>query len=415
LLVAAGLVASCQPASNVETERVRADVALAADVMTTEAVVPPNATLETLLSQQVSAELARSVVEAVRGVFNPRDLRADQTYQIIRGLDGLFREFRYDIDADNILRIVFRDRPGAPAAVFDVAVLPAPKEYRLDAASVEISAEHRSLIEAFDATGENIQLPLRLSEMFGGEVDFNSDLRRGDGVQVLFDRVVRRGEFVGYGDVRAAVLNVGRKRVTAIRYVGPEGKAAYYNEQGRSLRRQFLKSPLPFSPRVTSPFSYNRFHPVLGGARPHLGVDYGAPFGTRVNAAAAGVVEAAEWAGDAGRMVKIRHPGGYETAYLHLSSFGPGIRAGARVEQGALIGRVGQTGTATGPHLDYRIIKNGVYVNPVNELAKMPPGESIASDRLGDFRERRDEALQQLQETLHRSTDGSPRSGADAR
>jgi murein DD-endopeptidase MepM/ murein hydrolase activator NlpD len=286
-----------------------------------------------------------------------------------------------------------------------------PKLYELAAVSAAISADHASLIEAFDASGENIQLALRLAEVFGGEVDFNSDLRPGDAVQVLFDRVTRDGEFVGYGDIRAAVLTVGRRRLTAVRFPAPDGTAPFYSDQGRSLRRHFLKSPLPlFSPRVTSGFSSNRFHPLHGTSRPHLGVDYGAPFGTPVNAVAAGVVEAAEWSGEAGRMVRIRHTGGYETAYLHLSSFAPGIRPGVRVEQGALIGRVGQSGTATGPHLDYRIIRNGIYVNPLRELSRMPLGEPIAPDRLEDFQRHRDDALRQLQERLEGSATLSPRS-----
>jgi murein DD-endopeptidase MepM/ murein hydrolase activator NlpD len=398
VVLAASVLLACRPSSGFHTERSRTDVHLPPDTTTTEGRVPPNATLESLLGHQLSTDLTRSIVESMRGVFNPRDLRADRMYRITRSLDGLFREFRYDIDADNFLRVVFRDSPGAVAASFDVAVVPVPKAYRPAAVSASISLEHNSLIEAFDADGESIQLPLRLAEVFGGEVDFNSDLRLGDEVDVLFDRVSREGEVVGYGEIHAAVLTIGRRKVTAIRYVGPEGKSGFYNDQGRSMRRQFLRSPLPFNPRVTSGFSYNRFHPVHRASRPHLGIDYGAPFGTPVNAVASGVVEAAESAGEAGRMVRIRHSGGYETAYLHLSSFGPGIRPGVRVEQGTMIGRVGSTGTATGPHLDYRIIKNGIYVNPAAELARMPQGEPIASDRLADFERRRDEVLQQLQE-----------------
>src|SRR5262245_5694101 len=338
IVIAAGFAASCQSSSTAGDDRVRLDVPLVRDTTTTEALVPPGATLETLLQQQVSADLARSVVEAVRGVFNPRDLRADRPYRITRGLDGLFREFRYDIDADNVLRVARHDRPGAAAAEFDVEVVSVPKAYELSAISIQISREHTSVIEAFDAVGENIQLPVRLAEVFGGEIDFNSDLRVGDGIEVLFDREMQGDDFVGYGDIKAAILSVGRRRISAVRYVGADGTPNFYTEQGRSLRRPFLKSPLPIGLRVTSAFSYNRFHPVYGAPRPHLGVDYGAPFGTRVNAVAAGVIEAAEWAGEAGRIVRIRHAGGYETAYLHLSSFGPGLRPGSRAAEGALIG-----------------------------------------------------------------------------
>jgi murein DD-endopeptidase MepM/ murein hydrolase activator NlpD len=359
-----------------------------------------------LLREQLPAELSRSVVDAVRNVFNPRELRASQPYRITRTIDGLFREFRYDIDADRLLRVVFRDEPGHPTE-FDVSVVPVPKEYVTSAVSVEISPAHASLIDAFSDQGENIQLPLRLSEVFGGEVDFNADLHRGDRLQVLFDRATRNGEFIGYGDVKAAILTSGKRTITAFRYVGEDGKPAFYSDQGRSLRRQFLKSPLPFAPRVTSAFSYNRFHPVHGTRRPHLGVDFGAPFGTAVNAVASGVVVAAEWAGEAGRMVRIRHTGGYETAYLHLSSFAPGIRPGVRVEQGTLIGRVGQTGTATGPHLDYRIIKNGVYVNPITELSKMPQGDPLPADAVASFERERDGLIRQLNDRLSSASSSS--------
>jgi murein DD-endopeptidase MepM/ murein hydrolase activator NlpD len=235
-----------------------------------------------------------------------------------------------------------------------------------------------------------------MANIFGGEIDFNSDLQPGDSFEVLFDRAVRHGEFVGYGEVRAAVfVNEGR-RLTAVRATGSDGKPAWYDVDGRSLRRQFLKSPLPFDPRVTSRFSYRRRHPVHGSYRAHLGVDYGAAYGTRVQAVASGVVDFVGSSGEAGRMVRIRHAGGYQTAYLHLSSFAPGLRAGARVSQGDFIGRVGATGTATGPHLDYRILKNGTYVDPLAELRKMPKGEPIAPDQLPAFRALRDQRMTQM-------------------
>jgi murein DD-endopeptidase MepM/ murein hydrolase activator NlpD len=377
------------------------DVRLAKDADIVEARVPPNATLETLLRQEhLPADMTASMVDAVRAVFNPRELRADRTYQITRTLDGLFREFTYQIDADRLLRVVSLGPADDSTPRFDAEIVPLPKDLEDAAFEAEISREHSSLIGAFNAGGENIQLALSLADIFGGEVDFNSELQLGDRFEVLFERATRNGEFIGYGEIKAAVLDTGGRRLVAIRHVGPDGKPGWFNEAGRSLKRQFLRSPLPFEPRITSRFSYNRLHPVLGYRRPHLGVDYGAPAGTRVNAVAAGVVESAGWAGEAGRMVKIRHAGGYETAYLHLSAFAPDIRPGVRVAQGDFIGRVGQSGTATGPHLDYRIIKNGRYVNPTAELAKMPPGEPIASDRLAMFVHDRDDLLGELRSRL---------------
>jgi murein DD-endopeptidase MepM/ murein hydrolase activator NlpD len=391
---------ACQ-SSQTPAQKPRADVQLGPDGTTVEALVPPNATLESLLRQeQMPAELSASIVQAVRGVFNPRSLRADQVYRITRTFDGLFREFRYEIDADSFLRVAVR-REGESSSSIDVAVLPLPKTYEVSVAAVEISRAQNSLIGAFEASGENVQLPLQVAEIFSGEVDFNADLQLGDRVEVLFDRATRNGEFVGYGEVRAAVLHAGTRRLLAFRFVKPDGMVDWYDTAGKSLRRQFLVSPFRFNPRVTSGFSYNRFHPVHRTRRPHLGVDYGAPYGTEVLAVASGVVEFAAWSGEAGRMVRIRHAGGYKTAYLHLLSFGAGIRVGARVEQRQTIGRVGQSGTATGPHLDYRILKNNVYVNPLTEFRRMAPaGEPLTSELLPEFTRQRDEMLRQLAERV---------------
>lgn len=410
LLIAVGLGASCQATSESRTAQrpaERHDLLLPRDQNVIAARVPANATLETLLRQnKLPDDVTTALVTAARSVFNPRELRADQPYEVARTLDGLFREFRYRIDADRWLRIVSR-KTDTSALAYDATVVPVPKRTVTDSVSAEITHEHSSLVGALGAYGENIQLALLLADIYGGEVDFNSDLQLGDRVDVLFDRVTRDGS-VGdddehsstYGDVKAAILHTGGRTLTAIRYVDADGKPSWYDEQGRSLKRQFLKSPLPFEPRITSGFSYRRLHPVLGIERAHLGVDYGAPTGTAVMAVAAGVVEVADWAGEAGRMVKIRHSGGYETAYLHLSAFGPGIHSGVRVEQGQLIGRVGMTGTATGPHLDYRIAKNGTYVNPLVELSRMPAGEPIAGNAHPAFDAQRDQWLTDLQQRV---------------
>jgi murein DD-endopeptidase MepM/ murein hydrolase activator NlpD len=356
-----------------------ADIELAREIDIVESRVPKRATLESLLRQHaLSSDVTTAIVEAVRTVFNPRSLRVDQPYRIAMTLDGLFREFSYDIDADRFLRVVLLQNVPAGPPQFNVEVISRPKETTFAAVAAEISKEQPSLIGTFDALGEHVALALQLATIFGGEVDFNSDLQVGDRFEVLFERMTRDDEFVGYGAIKAAVITNGGRRLTAIRYVGTDGKASWFDENGRSLRRQFLRSPLPFEPRVTSRFSYRRLHPIHGNVRPHLGVDFGAPTGTRVMSVAAGVVVSAGFQGGAGRMVRVRHSGGYETSYLHLSGFAKGIRAGVRVDQGDLLGYVGSSGDATGPHLDYRISKNGVFVNPLAELAKMPKGDPIA-------------------------------------
>ncbi len=400
-LLVFGLVPAlgCQSAVEDDARRISEDVRLVADAITTQAVVPRNATFESLLrQQQVRPEMAASVVDAVRGVFNPRHLRADRAYWVTHTLDGLFREFRYQINADELLRVVLRTGADAHGTTpnFDVEVVKLPKEYARSAVSAQITPDNSSLIGAFKAHGENLLLPLQLAEIFSGEVDFNSDLQQGDRFNVLFDRAVRNGEFVGYGDVLAAEIDTAGRRRTAYRFSGADGKPAWYDEEGRSLRRAFLKTPLPFDPRVTSGFSYNRFHPVHGTRRPHLGVDFGAPTGTRVLAVAGGVVTTAAWSGDAGRLVRIKHAGGYETLYLHLNGFAPGVSAGARVDQGQVIGYVGMTGAVTGPHLDYRVVKDGRYLNPMTAFSGMPAGEPLSPEQMAEFVRVRDEARSQI-------------------
>ena len=411
-LVALGSVlvaAACQDAGELPARGGGRDIALQRDSNTIEARVPRDATLETLFRQNnLPADLTGALVEALRGVFNPRELRANQSYWLTRSLEGLFREFRYQIDTDRLLRVVMTAAESGAAPAFDATVVTLPKELQLTAIAAVIGRESPSLVGSLEAVGQNIQLALELAEIFGGEVDFNSDLQNGDRIEVLFERAMREGEFIGYGDIKAAVLENDGRRITAIRFAGPDGKPGWHDEQGRSLKRQFLQSPLPFEPRVTSRFSYRRLHPVHGSTRAHLGVDYGAPSGTPVRAVASGTIEVAGWSGEAGRMVRIRHSGGYQTAYLHLSAFASGIRPGIRVDQGQLIGRVGESGTATGPHLDYRIIKNGTYVNPLMELKRMPQGEPIGPDSREAFERMRDEVLGELQMRLAAGPEGKP-------
>lgn len=377
-----------------------ADVLLRAETQTIESRVPARATLDSLLRQhELQADLILAAVESARTVFNPRQLRADQPYRLVRSLDGLLREFEYEIDADRFLRIINRDRdqPGS----LDAQIVPIPKVAVVSAMSGEISAETSSLIASVNDAGETVLLAMALAEIFSGEVDFNNDLQPGDRFEVLFEKFTRDEAFAGYGSVLGATLRVDGREYRAFRWVDPATKrAAYYDEHGRSLRRMLLSSPLRFEPRITSRFSRSRLHPVHGVRRPHLGVDYAAPHGSAVVAVADGVVVSAGWGGGGGNTVRIRHAGGFESYYLHLSSFGKGIRAGARVAQNQVIGRVGSTGTATGPHLDYRLRRNGAFVNPVTVHRQQPPGEPIQSVHRAAFLEARDDVLRRLSGTL---------------
>lgn len=221
------------------------------------------------------------------------------------------------------------------------------------------------------AFGEEDALAMALAEVFAWQVDFHRDLQPGDNVYVLFVRQECEGELLGYGPILAASLRNKGKEYKAFRY-SHQGRVGYYDDLGRPLRRQFLRSPLPYS-RVTSGFSFSRRHPILGRKLPHFGVDYAAPEGTPVRATADGVVTFLGWKGGGGKAVELRHGGGFTTAYLHLSRFAPGLSVGRRVRQGDVIGYVGSTGLATGPHLDYRLTKNGHYLNPARLGADPAP------------------------------------------
>ena len=228
-------------------------------------------------------------------------------------------------------------------------------------------------------------LAYEFAELFGWDVDFNSDQRPDDSFRVVFEKRFLEGKFTGYGSILTAEFTNQGKTFRAFLFTYPDTKAAgYYDEEGKSMKKEFLKSPFSFSPRITSRFSMRRLHPIERIIRPHFGVDYGAPVGTPVQATADGTVTFAGWNGASGRMITVRHRNGYETLYLHLSGFASGIRNGARVSSGQAIGYVGSTGESNGPHLDYRIRLNGSYINPLNY--KFNPVEPLRKEFLEDYR-----------------------------
>ena len=367
------------------------DLYLAPDTRVIEDQVPRNATLVGLLaSHDMAGDVAYAFVEAMRPVFDPRRLRSGHSYKLVYGPDGRFRRFEYHIDEDQFLQVV--SQPG-PVPMFEAVLVDYEKELEQVAMRGEIDREHNSLFAAIAAGGSDIQIAMATAGVFSGEIDFNNDLRLGDSFAVLYERYVRDRVHVTYGDVLAAAFHNDGRDLYAFRFQVPGEAPSYFDGDGRSMKRQFLRSPLPFEPRVTSRFSYRRMHPILGTARAHLGVDYGAPTGTRVIAVSNGTVVSAAPSGSSGNMVRLRHTNGYETYYLHLSRFARGMRPGVRVIQGQVIGYVGSTGLATGPHLDYRMRKNGTFVNPLIEHRKLPPGDPVPPDQLVAFREVRDRAL----------------------
>ncbi|MEQ1573875.1 MAG: M23 family metallopeptidase [Vicinamibacterales bacterium] len=370
------------------------DVRLEPDTLQVRGVVPRSATLDAMLRAQGLADGAsRRLIDAMRPVFDPRRLRSLQPFLLVRTLEGAFRHFEYEIDGDSFLRIV---PTGFATDALRAEVLPIPKTLEHAAVSGTIGGDTPSLFQAMEAAGERPELSIALAEIFGGEIDFNSDLQPGDRFALAFERFRREGRPASYGLVTAAEFRNDGRLIRAIRFTPPGGKADYFDEEGRSLRRFFLRSPLKFEPRITSRFSSGRAHPILHVTRAHNGVDYGAPQGAPVVAVAAGTVVSATFDVTNGRMIRLRHSSGYESNYLHLSAFAAEVRAGVRVEQGELIGRVGATGLATGPHLHYALRKNGAFVNPLREQQNLPPGDPIPASAIDAFVATRDMALGQL-------------------
>lgn len=377
------------------------DIDLIPDTELVRGLVPRDTTLEALLrSNGLAAPSVAGIITVSSAAFDPRRLRAGQPFELLRTLEGEVRHFEYEVDNDVFLRV---ERAG-PAAELRAELRPIPKERHDVVAGGSISQATPSLFQAMEAAGEGPDLSIALAEIFSGEIDFNTELQPGDRFGLAFEKFTRHERPATYGDVAAAEFHNDGRVLRAIRFTPPGGKPGYYDEQGRSLRRFFLRSPLKFEPRITSGFSRRRFHPVLQRYRAHLGVDYGAPTGAPVVAVSSGTVVSATSDRANGRMVRLKHASGYETYYLHLSAFGSGIRAGARVSQGQLIGRVGSTGLASGPHLDYRLRKNGAFVNPLTEHRKMPPGEPIPASAMAEFGRIRQAALARLGEAV----DGGP-------
>ena len=254
----------------------------------------------------------------------------------------------------------------------------------------------RSLFDAVERTGESARLVLGLVEIFSSDFDFTADTRSGDRFRLLVEKRYAGDTFVDYGRILVAQYASGGKTLTGVGFDRGVPHFAHYDLNGQSLRKSFLKSPLEFT-RITSGFTYARPHPILGGVRPHLAIDYAAPVGTPVRAVADGVVLRAGWNGGNGIQVHIRHRSGYETQYNHLSRIPSDIRAGTRVHQKQIIGNVGATGLATGPHLDYRIVHNGTYVNPLSE--KFIPGEPIPPAVRPDFIRQSHELIARLEKS----------------
>jgi len=321
------------------------------------------------------------ILEAARGVFDFRHFRAGHELSIGRSVMGELRAVSYRIDPEH-----------------ELWVAPQNKEFHAEVKPIPITMENAgiagrvedSLFNAVKDAGERAELALSLADIFGWDIDFNTDTRPGDTFRLVVEKKrYANGALALYGRILLAeYVNAGH-RYQAVLFHDAEGHPAYYAADGKALKKAFLRSPLQFHAPITSHFSYSRFHPILKIYRPHLGIDYGAPEGAPVQAIGGGHVIFAGRGGGEGNMVRIRHTNGYETMYMHLSRILVGN--GQQVVQGQRIGLVGHTGLATGPHLDFRIKQNGSYRN--FETLKLPPADPVSRAQLSEFIAERDRWL----------------------
>jgi murein DD-endopeptidase MepM/ murein hydrolase activator NlpD len=348
-----------------------------------------------LSAQGISQSVAAEIIRALRPHLDFRRLNPGDALELHRDLQG------------ELVKVVYRQSP--------VDIVEAERQREMWTASRrDVPVEHRvvpvtgalegNLFDSMESLGEQAQLVLDFAEIFAWDFDFASDSQPGDRFRMLVEKVYTGEQFVKYGRILAAEYESEGKTHTGIYFRDKEG-GGYYTPTGESLRRAFLKSPLEFT-RISSRYSYGRRHPILGGVRPHLAVDYAAPHGTPVWAVADGTVEYAGWKGGNGNTVILRHRANFKTMYNHLSRFGKSIRAGTKVTQRQVIGYVGSTGLSTGPHLDYRVIKDGRFVNPLKET--FLPGKPISAASRPLFIETRNSTLGQLRSTVASGPGSSP-------
>lgn len=322
---------------------------------------------EILLKHGVTMQEIDQVIRNSKAVFDVRKIRSGNNYILFCDRDSIARARYLVYEHDPTTCYVFSFNDSLNITPFRKKIV---SEIKYSSGTIETS-----LWDAMVNGGLHKELVGDMSEIFAWTVDFFG-LQKGDNFKVIYEEFFIDGKSFGTGRIYGAQFNRTGSSITAIPFI-QDGKESYFDIDGNSLRKAFLKAPLQFS-RISSHFSAARMHPILRIVRPHYGVDYAAPVGTPVHAIGDGRIISATDGGGEGRMVRIQHNSVYATAYMHLSGFGNGIRAGVFVKQGDIIGYVGSSGLSTGPHLDFRFYMNGSPVDPLKVDA--PPVEPISEE-----------------------------------
>lgn len=321
----------------------------------------------------VGANQVQRILKASEGVFDVKKIRLGNSYEVFREKDSLGQAAYFVYELDNLSHVVISLKDSLYARICEKEVVPVLKK-----AEVTINT---SLWNDVQKAGVPVMMALKLSDVYDCTIDFFG-LQAGDSFVVVYDELTHDGEYVDFGKIYYAEFTHAGKVYNAIRFNAGGNSSVFWNEKGESMKKAFLKAPLNFT-RISSRFTYARKHPVLKIVRPHTGVDYAAPSGTPVVALGDGVVTHRGWAGGGGNTIKIKHPGNYVTSYMHLKGYAKGISVGSRVSRGQLIGYVGSTGLSTGPHLDFRVYKNGKPIDPLK--MESPSVEPVSAEKMPEF------------------------------
>lgn len=327
----------------------------------------------------VPANVVYDLSQKSKGVFDLRQIRVGNEYHTYTSRDSIPRLDYLVYERDGQSYVVFGLKDSLTVRIHEKEI-----ETTLHYAEVTIN---NSLWVDLQNAGVTPLLALSLSDIYAWSIDFFG-LQRGDSFKALYEVMSYKGDVLDIGDVKFAEFTHAGNSFQSYHYVLDDKGNEYWNEKGESMRKAFLKAPLNYK-RISSGFTYARRHPITRKVQPHTGIDYAAPTGTPVVSIGDGVVVEKGYKGAGGHTVKIKHNSVYTSAYLHLSKYGKGIAVGTRVKQGQVIGYVGSTGRSTGPHLDFRVWKNGTPINPLT--MKMPPAVPVPKDKMDDFNKAKEE------------------------
>jgi len=338
-----------------------------------EGIIRPGDTITALLGDYFTPQELLHINKKSEEVYPLSKICAGQPYKLCL-VDGSFDRFEYDIDNEE--QLIIRKETD------EIDLTRIPIDYTVETGLVRGTITS-NLFEAVAESGETPELTMSLADIFAWDIDFIRDIRVNDSFQALVEKRFREGKPAGYGRILAAEFTNQGTTYRAFLYQDGDNRPSYYDEDGNSVRKAFLRAPLAFS-RISSGYSMRRYHPITKTWKAHPAIDYAAPTGTPIKTVGDGTIYKIGYTRFNGNFIMLRHINGYETIYLHMSHFAKGMKKGKRVAQGQTIGYVGATGLATGPHLCFRMRKNGSPVNPSQVRAKAAP--PISKSRMADFK-----------------------------